>query len=183
MDEVGGALIAIALVLCAVFIPSAFITGISGAFYQQFALTIAASTIISGVVSLTLSPALAALLLRAARPRAAEARASGARWAARSTLFFAGFNRLFDRLSSGYGGLTRRVLRVSALMLVVYGGLIGLTYFQFARTPSGFIPPLDRAYFITAITLAAGRQPRADRCGRPQGGRPPAKSRPASPTP
>ena len=68
-------------------------------------------------------------------------------------------------------GLTRRVLRVSALMLVVYGGLIGLTYFQFARTPSGFIPPLDRGYFITAITLAAGRKPRADRRRDPQGHR------------
>ena len=71
-------------------------------------------------------------------------------------IFFAGFNRVFEKLSLGYGGLTRRVLRVSALMLVLYGGLIGLTYFQFARTPSGFIPPLDRGYFITAITLPPG---------------------------
>ena len=70
--------------------------------------------------------------------------------------FFSGFNWGFDKLSHGYGGLTRRVLRVSALMLVIYAGLIGLTYFQFARTPSGFIPPLDRAYFITAVTLPPG---------------------------
>ena len=154
MDEVGGALIAIALVLCAVFIPSAFITGISGAFYRQFALTIAASTIISAMVSLTLSPALAALLLK---PLGHEQR-SGI-WKAVGApfdYFFAGFNRLFEQLSQGYGGLTRRTLRVSAVMLVIYGGLIGLTYFQFARTPSGFIPPLDRAYFITALSLPPG---------------------------
>ncbi len=154
MDEVGGALIAIALVLCAVFIPSAFITGISGAFYRQFALTIAASTIISAMVSLTLSPALAALLLK---PHGHEQR-SGI-WKTVSApfdYFFTGFNRLFERLSQGYGGLTRRTLRVSAVMLVIYGGLIELTYFQFARTPSGFIPPLDRAYFITALSLPPG---------------------------
>jgi hydrophobe/amphiphile efflux-1 (HAE1) family protein len=154
MDEVGGALIAIALVLCAVFIPSAFITGISGAFYRQFALTIAASTIISAMVSLTLSPALAALLLK---PHGHEQR-SGL-WktlGAPFDLFFSRFNRLFEQLSQGYGGLTRRTLRISALMLVIYGGLIGLTYLQFARTPSGFIPPLDRGYFITAISLPPG---------------------------
>jgi HAE1 family hydrophobic/amphiphilic exporter-1 len=154
MDEVGGALVAIALVLCAVFIPSAFIAGISGAFYRQFALTITASTIISATVSLTLSPALAALLLK---PHGQEPRPGIWRTLGRPfNAFFAGFNKLFERLSSGYAGLTRRALRVSALMLVVYGCLIGLTYFQFTRTPSGFIPPLDRAYFIVAITLPPG---------------------------
>jgi HAE1 family hydrophobic/amphiphilic exporter-1 len=154
MDEVGGALVAIALVLCAVFIPSAFIAGISGAFYRQFALTITASTIISATVSLTLSPALAALLLK---PHGQEPRSGIWRTLGRPiNAFFAGFNRLFERMSSGYAGLTRRVLRVSVLMLVVYGALIGLTYFQFARTPSGFIPPLDRAYFIAAISLPPG---------------------------
>ena len=71
-------------------------------------------------------------------------------------IFFAAFNTVFEKLSLGYGGLTRRVLRVSALMLVLYAGLIGLTYLQFARTPSGFIPPLDRGYFIAAITLPPG---------------------------
>ena len=154
MDEVGGALVAIALVLCAVFIPAAFIAGISGAFYRQFALTITASTIISAMVSLTLSPALAALLLK---PHKNESK-SGI-WMTLSrpaNIFFAGFNNLFERLSLGYGGLTRRVLRVSVLMLIIYSGLIGLTYFQFARTPSGFIPPLDRAYFIAAISLPPG---------------------------
>src|SRR4051812_29313182 len=154
MDEVGGALVAIALVLCAVFIPTAFITGISGEFYRQFALTIAASTIISAMVSLTLSPALAALLLK---PHGHD-EPSGV-WrtvSAPFTLFFAGFNKVFERLSSGYAFLTRRLLRVSVVMLLVYGGLIGLTYLQFARAPSGFIPPLDRAYFIAAISLPPG---------------------------
>jgi hydrophobe/amphiphile efflux-1 (HAE1) family protein len=154
MDEVGGALVAIALVLCAVFIPSAFIAGISGAFYRQFALTITASTIISATVSLTLSPALAALLLK---PHGQQPKSGLLRTLGRPlNAFFAGFNHLFERLSAGYAGLTRRLLRLSVLMLMVYGGLIGLTYFQFARTPSGFIPPLDRAYFIAAISLPPG---------------------------
>ena len=154
MDEVGGALIAIALVLCAVFIPAAFIAGISGAFYRQFALTITASTIISATVSLTLSPALAALLLK---PHGGAPQTGF--WATLTrpvNAFFSGFNFVFERLSLGYAGLTRRALRVSVLMLVIYGSLIGLTYFQFARTPSGFIPPLDRAYFIAAISLPPG---------------------------
>jgi multidrug efflux pump len=154
MDEVGGALVAIALVLCAVFIPTAFITGISGAFYRQFALTITASTIISAVVSLTLSPALSALLLR---PHGHEERPGFWSTVRRPfNLFFSGFNRVFDKLSLGYAGLTRRVLRVSVIMLVLYAGLIGLTAFEFGRTPSGFIPPLDRAYFIAAISLPPG---------------------------
>jgi HAE1 family hydrophobic/amphiphilic exporter-1 len=154
MDEVGGALVAIALVLCAVFIPSAFIAGISGAFYRQFALTITASTIISATVSLTLSPALAALLLK---PHGHEQKPGIWRTLGRPlNAFFAAFNALFERLSAGYAALTRRVLRISALMLVVYACLIALTYFQFGRTPSGFIPPLDRAYFIAAITLPPG---------------------------
>src|SRR5262249_54872171 len=140
--------------LCAVFIPTAFITGISGEFYRQFALTIAAATIISAMVSLTLSPALAALLLK---PHGHD-EPTGI-WPALSapfTMFFAGFNKAFDRLSSGYAFLTRRMLRVSVLMLIIYGGLIGLTYLQFARTPSGFIPQLDRGYFIAAISLPPG---------------------------
>src|SRR4030088_723366 len=118
MDEVGGALIAIALVLCAVFIPTAFIAGISGQFYRLFGATIAASTVISAIVSLTLSPALAALLLR---PHD-SAPASGvlAILSKPFNAFFAGFNKVFDHLSLGYGALTRRVLRVSAMMLVIY---------------------------------------------------------------
>jgi hydrophobic/amphiphilic exporter-1 (mainly G- bacteria), HAE1 family len=154
MDEVSGALLAIALVLCAVFIPTAFIAGISGAFYQQFALTIATATVISCFVSLTLSPALAGLLLK---PHGHEQRRGI--WktiGAPVDAFFSGFNRAFDKMASAYAGLTRRVVRLVAMMLVVYVGLIGLAYFQFARTPSGFVPPLDRGYFITAITLPPG---------------------------
>src|SRR4051812_31442883 len=154
MDEVSGALVAIALVLCAVFIPALFITGISGSFYRQFALTITAATVISAMVSLTLSPALAALLLR---PHGHGEQRGWLRVVMRPLdAFFSGFNRMFERISFGYGALTRRVLRVSAMMLVIYAGLIGLTYFQFSRAPSGFIPPLDRAYFITAVTLPPG---------------------------
>ena len=154
MDEVGGALVAIALVLCAVFIPTAFIAGISGAFYRQFALTIAASTIISATVSLTLSPALAALLLKA-HGHAERSRVMAA-FTAPLDFFFFRFNRSFEKLSEAYGMLTRRILRVSAAMAMAYVALIGLTYFQFARTPSGFVPPLDRGYFIAAITLPPG---------------------------
>jgi hydrophobe/amphiphile efflux-1 (HAE1) family protein len=154
MDEVGGALVAIALVLCAVFIPTAFITGISGAFYRQFAITIASSTIISAIVSLTLSPALAALFLR---PHGHEEKPGFWMTVGRPfNAFFTLFNNGFEKLSNGYAGLTRRVVRVVALMLLIYVGLIGLTYFEMARTPSGFIPPLDRGYFITAITLPPG---------------------------
>ena len=154
MDEVGSALIAIGLVLCAVFIPTAFITGISGAFYKQFALTITASTIISVILSLTLSPALAALFLR---PHDQEPRRGFWRTVALPfDVFFAGFNKGFEKLASSYAGLTRRALRVSGLMLVLYGLLIGLTYFGFSRAPSGFIPQLDRGYFIAVFSLPPG---------------------------
>jgi HAE1 family hydrophobic/amphiphilic exporter-1 len=154
MDEVGGALIAIALVLCGVFIPVAFISGISGAFYKQFALSIAASTVISAIVSLTLSPALAALLLR---PHSHEPQKGLLGTLGRPVkAFFGAFNRGFTWLSSRYGMLTSRLIRAAAVMLGIYAVLIGFTYFQFSRTPSGFIPPLDRGYFIVAITLPPG---------------------------
>ncbi|HEX6113547.1 MAG TPA: efflux RND transporter permease subunit, partial [Geminicoccaceae bacterium] len=152
MDEVGNALIAIALVLAAVFIPAAFIPGISGQFFRQFAVTIATATAISCFVSLTLSPALCALLLK---PHEAPSR--------RTPLllrpvraFFNGFNYAFDRLSLGYGRLTRRLVRIGALVLVVYVGLIGLTGWQFARAPTGFIPQQDQGYLITVIQLPPG---------------------------
>jgi hydrophobic/amphiphilic exporter-1 (mainly G- bacteria), HAE1 family len=155
MDEVGGALIAIALVLCAVFIPTAFITGLQGSFYRQFAVTIAASTAISAFVSLTLSPALAALLLKPHEAHAEHRGVMGAlgapvRW------FFRGFNAAFDRLSSGYGALTGRMIRFSLIVLLVYGGLIALTALQLARVPTGLIPQLDRGYFIVAMQLPPG---------------------------
>jgi hydrophobe/amphiphile efflux-1 (HAE1) family protein len=152
MDEVGGALIAIALTLCAVFVPSAFISGISGQFFRQFAVTIAASTVISCFVSLTLSPALCALLFKPhvehATHRALPARVVAA--------LFGGFNRGFEFLSERYGRLTARLIRMSALMLVVYVALIGLTGFQFSRAPTGFIPEQDQGYLITVLQLPPG---------------------------
>jgi hydrophobic/amphiphilic exporter-1 (mainly G- bacteria), HAE1 family len=155
MDEVGGALIAIALVLCAVFIPTAFITGLQGSFYRQFAVTIAASTAISAFVSLTLSPALAAILLKPHDPHHKPSGISGA-LGAPLRLFFRGFNSAFEWLSSGYAGLSRRLIRLSVLVLVVYGGLIGLTYNQLTAVPTGLIPQLDRGYFIAAFQLPPG---------------------------
>ena len=152
MDEVGNALVAIALVLAAVFIPAAFIPGISGQFFRQFAVTIATATAISCFVSLTLSPALCALLLK---PH--EAHAGRTPLLLRPVrAFFNGFNYAFDKLALGYGGLTRRLVRVGALTLVVYLGLIGLTGWQFARAPTGFIPQQDQGYLITVIQLPPG---------------------------
>ena len=155
MDEVGGALIAIALVLCAVFIPTAFIQGLQGSFYRQFAITIAASTAISAFVSLTLSPALAAILLKAHEPhveRHGFMHALGApvRW------FFRGFNALFDALSRGYGALTSRMIRLAVIVLAVYGGLIAVTALQIRAVPTGLIPQLDRGYLIVAFQLPPG---------------------------
>ena len=152
MDEVGVALIAIALVLSAVFIPSAFIPGITGQFFRQFAVTIATATLISCFVSLTLSPALCALLFK---PHEQHPPA-GAPLTRPLRAFFSGFNAGFDRLSSGYGGLTRRITRIAVPMMVVYAGLIGLTGFEFARAPSGFIPQADQGYLITVISLPPG---------------------------
>jgi hydrophobe/amphiphile efflux-1 (HAE1) family protein len=152
MDEVGGALIAIALTLIAVFVPAAFLSGISGQFFRQFAVTIAAATAISCLVSLTLSPALCALLFKPhdAHPKrkALPARIVGG--------FFGGFNYVFDKLSGGYGAMTRRLIRVAALVLVVYAGLIALTGWQFDRAPTGFIPQQDQGYLITVMQLPPG---------------------------
>lgn len=159
MDEVGGALIAIALVLCAVFIPTAFIQGLQGSFYRQFAITIAASTAISAFVSLTLSPALAAILLRVHAPYEEHHHIKSM---AKSVVthpiqaFFRGFNRMFDALSRGYGALTGRMVRFAILVLVVYGGLIGLTAMQINAVPTGLIPQLDRGYLIAAFQLPPG---------------------------
>jgi hydrophobe/amphiphile efflux-1 (HAE1) family protein len=148
MNEVGAALIAIALVLSSVFIPSAFITGISGQFYRQFALTIAGATIISLIVSLTLSPALCALLLKPHREDEPE------RWWSKPIHgFFRVFNRYFDKLTHGYGWLSGKVVRFAVLMLVVYAGIIGFGLNEFRKTPVGFIPQLDRGYLIIVTQL------------------------------
>ncbi|HET6390835.1 multidrug efflux RND transporter permease subunit [Hyphomicrobium sp.] len=148
MEEVGTALIAIALVLSAVFVPSAFITGISGQFYRQFALTIAGATVISLIVSLTLSPALCALLLK---PHTTHARHSPITWPIRA--FFRLFNWSFDHLSNGYGWLAGRAVRFAVLMLVVYAGLIAFGLNEFRKTPVGFIPEQDGGYLITVSQL------------------------------
>ncbi len=154
MDEVGGAIVAMSLVLVAVFLPTAFVAGISGAFYQQFALTIATATMISAVVSLTLSPALAALLFqrRPAAPTHGWRHALGAP----GRLFARGFVRVFDGLAAFYGGVTRRLVRFAVLVLVVYAGLIGLTADRFAATPTGFIPQQDQGYLIAVLQLPPG---------------------------
>ena len=154
MDEVGGALMAIAMTLCAVFVPAAFISGISGEFFRQFAVTITASTIISCFVSLTLSPALCAVLLKPHKPLGAEMhRAMPLRLI---TGFFSGFNRGFEWMSDRFGRLTTNLIRVSAVVLLIYVALTGLTAWQFSRAPTGFVPDLDQGYLITVIQLPPG---------------------------
>ena len=150
MGEVVGPIIATALVLVAVFIPTAFITGVSGAFYKQFALTIAVSTVISAFNSLTLSPALCALLLD---------RAHGDKdWLTRLFdrlfgWFFKGFNRFFDSFSEGYARLVGRLIRMTAVVLVLYAGLNGLNFLAFEKVPTGFIPQQDQGYLILYAQL------------------------------
>ncbi len=155
MDEVGNALLAIALVLCAVFIPTAFISGLQGSFYRQFAVTIAGATLISAFVSLTLSPALAALLLK---PHSEEVH--GPRWLQVLTFpirwFFEKFDAAFESLGRGYASLTRRLVRLSFIVLVVYAGLLAIAYDRLVSTPTGLIPQLDRGYFIAAMQLPPG---------------------------
>ena len=151
MDEVGAALIAIALVLTAVFVPSAFITGISGQFYRQFALTIAGATVISLIVSLTLSPALCALLLKPHDPRHRDTW-----WERPIHGFFRHFNRAFERLAQGYGWLAGRVVRIAVLMLVVYAGVLAFGLNEFRKTPVGFIPAVDGGYLIGVVQLPPG---------------------------
>jgi hydrophobe/amphiphile efflux-1 (HAE1) family protein len=152
MDEVGGALISIALTLCAVFVPSAFLSGITGQFFRQFAVTIAVSTLISCFVSLTLSPALCAVLFRAHEP--GKPRGS---WIVRLVqAAFARFNLGFEWLSTSYGRLTRRLVQITGVVLVIYAVLIGFAGFQLARAPTGFIPEQDQGYLITVVQLPPG---------------------------
>ncbi len=156
MDEVGTALIAIALVLTAVFIPTAFVSGITGQFYRQFAVTIATATLISAFVSLTLSPALAAILFKP-HGAAEHARFNVMRIiAAPMHLLFTGFNIAFGALERGYARLVRGLIRISGVMLLIYVGLIGLAVWFVQQTPTGFIPALDRGIIITSLQLPAG---------------------------
>ena len=235
MTEVAGPVIAMTLVLAAVFVPTAFMAGISGEFFRQFALTIAASTLISAFNSLTLSPALCAMLFKGhdaehvhakdgetghghmqkeplpcwgavaifallgylllapffaglfgagtpadhagAHEAVAESGSSGGLWIARGlalvaggaigwaifaplsrlmTAFFAGFNRVFDAITAGYGRLVAAVLRISAALLIVYGGLMGLAYLGFQVVPVGFIPDQDKGYLVVNVQLPDG---------------------------
>ncbi|HUW74242.1 MAG TPA: multidrug efflux RND transporter permease subunit [Methyloceanibacter sp.] len=152
MDEVGTALIAMTLVLCAVFIPTVFLTGILGQFFRQFAVTIATATLISLIVSLTLSPALCALLFKP-HESFENRKTMISRGIGR---FFHWFNVGFDWVSFKYGALTGRLIRVAGIMLAVYAGLIGLTVFQFRAAPTGFIPNQDLGYLINIIQLPPG---------------------------
>ncbi|MEY4761972.1 MAG: hydrophobe/amphiphile efflux protein, partial [Pseudomonadota bacterium] len=142
MDEVSGPIIAIALVLTAVFLPIAFLGGLTGAFYRQFAVTIAISTLISAFNSLTLSPALAAALLR---PHAADSD--------RVRRFFGPFNRFFDSVSVRYSRAVARVLRLTGVAVAVYLGLMAIGALGLWRVPDGFVPTQDKDYLIAFAQL------------------------------
>jgi hydrophobe/amphiphile efflux-1 (HAE1) family protein len=150
MDEVSGPIIAICLVLCAVFVPVAFLSGLTGEFYRQFALTIAFSTVISAVNSLTLSPALSAILLkpRGAPPdRLTRMLDRGLGW------IFRPFNRVFGRASERYGRGVGRVIRTGGIALAVYAGLVALTIVGFNKVPHGFVPTQDKQYLVAFAQL------------------------------
>ena len=150
MDEVTGPVIAIALVLCAVFVPCAFIGGITGQFFRQFAITIAVSTLFSAFNSLTLSPALAALLLK---PHGAKR--DPLTWLLDTALgwFFGLFNGAFRIGTGAYVRAVGGLLRASVVSLAVYGGLLALTYFAFVRMPTGFVPQQDKGYLLVNAQL------------------------------
>ncbi|MGH7526153.1 MAG: efflux RND transporter permease subunit, partial [Gemmatimonadales bacterium] len=153
MEEVSGPIIAIALVLCAVFVPVAFVSGLTGQFYRQFALTIAFSTVISAFNSLTLSPALSAILLKphgAPPDRLTRILNRALGW------IFRPFNQYFARGSAGYGGVVARVLRRRGAALAVYAGLVALTVFVFNKVPKGFIPTQDKQYLVAFAQLPDG---------------------------
>ena len=153
MREVSGPIIAIALVLVAVFVPLAFISGLTGQFYKQFAVTIAISTVISAINSLTLSPALAALLLRGHdAPKDALTRGMDRAFG----WLFNRFNRMFHRGSDAYSGGVGRVISRKALMLAIYLALVAVTFGLFKAVPSGFVPGQDKQYLIGFAQLPDG---------------------------
>ena len=149
MREVAGPVVATTLVLCAVFIPTAFVSGLTGEFYRQFSLTIAIATVISTFNSLTMSPALAAVLLK---PQQEGQRAGGLLlgW------FFAGFNWFFDRAANLYAATIAFFLRHLSIGLVIYALLIAATVQMFMKTPTSFVPPQDKGYLIGIVQLPDG---------------------------
>ncbi|WP_175763625.1 efflux RND transporter permease subunit [Burkholderia ambifaria] len=162
MKEVGGALFAITLVLCAVFVPTSFIPGISGQFFRQFGVTIAVSTAISFFTSVTLAPALSAMILKA---HADEPDAAAP--VSRVTALFApamrvvqrfanAFNRVFQRLSDAYGRLVRKVVRIIPAMAAMYVVLIAATGYLLVSSPKGFIPAQDRGYLVLLVRMPDG---------------------------
>jgi hydrophobe/amphiphile efflux-1 (HAE1) family protein len=153
MREVTGPIVATAAVLCAVFIPTAFLGDLTGIFYQQFAVTIAISTVISAINSLTLSPALSAVLLR---PHGARADLFQRLIDVLFGWFFRLFNRVFRRASETYRWSVARMLRITALMLVLFLGLLALTGWSFTTTPTGFLPDQDKGYLVCIAQLPDG---------------------------
>lgn len=154
MDEVTGPIVAITSVLAAVFVPSAFLSGLQGEFYRQFALTIAISTVLSAVNSLTLSPALAGVLLKphrgVERDRLTVVIDGLFGW------FFRRFNRFFEGASNAYAWSVRRAVRLTAIVLIVYAGLVGLTWIGFQKVPGGFVPPQDKYFLVGIVQLPTG---------------------------
>jgi hydrophobe/amphiphile efflux-1 (HAE1) family protein len=153
MSEVTSPIIATALVLCAVFIPTAFISGLTGQFYKQFAITIAISTVISAFNSLTLSPALCAVLLKdhhAPKDWFARGMEKALGW------FFRPFNRLFAWSGEKYSAGVSKILRVSVAALIIYGGLVILTGWSFKKVPTGFVPTQDKQYLVAFAQLPDG---------------------------
>jgi multidrug efflux pump len=139
MEEVTGPIIAIVLVLCAVFVPVGFLGGLAGQMYKQFAITIAVSVVISGIVALTLSPALCALLLKPGHHEPAAP--------------FRAFNRFFDKATEGYGAGVRFFLKRSLVGLLLFGGMIALIMLLFSRVPGSLVPDEDQGYVINAYYL------------------------------
>jgi multidrug efflux pump len=139
MDEVAGPVIAIVLVLCAVFVPVAFISGITGQLYKQFAVTIAISVVISGVVALTLSPALAALLLKPVHGK--------------KNRFFRWFDRGFERMTASYSRAVALTIKRAGVALLLFAGMIGLSVFMLGRVPKAFLPPEDQGYLLGAVIM------------------------------
>lgn len=150
MDEVGTALVSMVLVLAGVFIPTAFLEGISGQFFRQFALTIATATLWSLVVSLTLTPALCVLILKD------PSKVRRSKLLRPVSYLFEKFNHFMERASGKYANVLTKGVRRERPVLIVYLVLIGLTFFFFNRLPGGFIPPQDQGYFITVVQLPPG---------------------------